>query len=63
MPVWYWGVWERTHDRACCSSIPRRRATTSGAEVKMKAMDREQPVVTRLELVLLREEGSNGRQK
>jgi hypothetical protein len=50
MPVWYWGVWERAHEKACCSSIPRRRATTSGFEVKSKAMGREQPVATGLDL-------------
>ena len=54
MPVWYWGVWERAHEKACCFSIPRRRATTSDFEVKSKAMGREQPVATGLDLVLPR---------
>jgi hypothetical protein len=54
MPVWYWGVWERAHEKACCSSIPRRRATTSDFQVKSKAMGREQPVATGLDLVLPR---------
>ena len=44
MPVWSWGVRERTHEKARCFSIPRRRDTTSRFEVRMKALGREQPV-------------------
>ena len=38
------GVWERTHEKALCFSIPRGRDTTSRSEVKMKTLGREQPV-------------------
>ena len=58
MPVWYWGVWERAHEKACCSSIPRRHATTSGYEERMKAMGREQPVAVTYPVVIFARVGS-----